>query len=118
MDRMADAVRQMFGFGLMQKIIDCYVAIVSIWQPGDRIYLFGFSRGAYTARCVAHVLEVCGIPTREPGRDNLNFDPPAWSSNWRKRPYAASGSRHAEFRRHKRRTYRSVQGSLCASNRR
>jgi uncharacterized protein (DUF2235 family) len=77
LDRMADAMRQMFGFGLMQKIIDCYVAIVSVWQPGDRIYLFGFSRGAYTARCVAHVLEVCGIPTKEPGRDNLNFDPPA-----------------------------------------
>jgi uncharacterized protein (DUF2235 family) len=76
MERLTDNIRQMFGFGITQKIIDCYVAIVSVWQPGDRIYLFGFSRGAYTARCVAHVLEVCGVPTREPSRDNLNFDPP------------------------------------------
>lgn len=65
----------MFGLGLTQKIIDCYVAIISVWQPGDRIYLFGFSRGAYTARCVSHVLEVCGIPTREPDGKSLNLDP-------------------------------------------
>ena len=31
-------------------------------RPGDRIYLFGFSRGAYTARCVAGVLAHCGVP--------------------------------------------------------
>jgi uncharacterized protein (DUF2235 family) len=74
MDRFVDALRQSVSLGLTQKIIDCYVAIVSVWQPGDRIYLFGFSRGAYTARCVAHVLDLCGIPTKEPGRDTLNFD--------------------------------------------
>jgi uncharacterized protein (DUF2235 family) len=74
-DRTKETVRQMFGLGLTQKIIDCYVAIISVWQPGDRIYLFGFSRGAYTARCVAHVLEVCGIPSKEPGKEALNLDP-------------------------------------------
>jgi uncharacterized protein (DUF2235 family) len=74
-DRAKEAVRQMFGLGLTQKIIDCYVAIIGTWQPGDRIYLFGFSRGAYTARCVSHVLEVCGIPTKEPGGISLNLDP-------------------------------------------
>jgi type VI secretion system (T6SS) phospholipase Tle1-like effector len=26
--------------------VDCYAAIISVWAPGDRIYLFGFSRGA------------------------------------------------------------------------
>lgn len=74
-DRAAEAVRQMFGLGLTHKIIDCYVAIISVWQPGDRIYLFGFSRGAYTVRCVAHVLEACGIPTKEPGKDSLDLAP-------------------------------------------
>jgi uncharacterized protein (DUF2235 family) len=39
----------MFGFGISEKIIDCYVALVGVWEPKDRIYLFGFSRGAYTA---------------------------------------------------------------------
>ena len=33
-------------------------------EPGDRIYLFGFSRGAYTVRCLAAVLSLCGVPTR------------------------------------------------------
>src|SRR3982074_3319638 len=77
LDRTKETFRQMFGLGLTHKIIDCYAAIISVWQPGDRIYLFGFSRGAYTARCVAHVLEVCGIPTKEPSKDFLNLDPTA-----------------------------------------
>jgi uncharacterized protein (DUF2235 family) len=66
---------QMFGFGFTSRVIDCYVAIISAWQPGDRIYLFGFSRGAYTARCVAHVLELLGIPTKQPGSDTISFEP-------------------------------------------
>ena len=43
--------------------IDGYAAILRMWQPGDRIYLFGFSRGAYTVRCLAAVLSFCGVPT-------------------------------------------------------
>jgi uncharacterized protein (DUF2235 family) len=74
-DRSKEDVRQMFGFGLTQKIIDCYIAIIGVWEPNDRIYLFGFSRGAYTARCVSHLLEVCGIPTKEPGGEALSLDP-------------------------------------------
>jgi uncharacterized protein (DUF2235 family) len=58
-DRLKETVSQMFGCGLTQKIMDCYVAILGVWEEGDRIYLFGFSRGAYTVRCLAHVLEVC-----------------------------------------------------------
>ncbi len=45
-------------------MIDCYAEILRHYEPGDRIYLFGFSRGAYTARCVAGVLRLCGVPTR------------------------------------------------------
>ena len=56
--------------------MDCYAAIISVWQPGDRIYLFGFSRGAYTARCVAHVLELVGIPTKANGH-SLSLEPTA-----------------------------------------
>jgi uncharacterized protein (DUF2235 family) len=51
------------GLGITRNIIDCYAEIVRVWQPGDRIYLFGFSRGAYTVRCVAGVLKYCGVPT-------------------------------------------------------
>lgn len=69
------AAQQMFGFGFTSRVIECYLAVISSWQPGDRIYLFGFSRGAYTARCVAHVLELFGIPTKQPGADSLSFEP-------------------------------------------
>jgi hypothetical protein len=34
-----------------------------MWQPGDRIFVIGFSRGAYTVRCLAAVLSLCGVPT-------------------------------------------------------
>lgn len=57
-------VSQATGLGLTANIVDCYAAIIRLWQPGDRIFVIGFSRGAYTARCVASVLARCGVPTR------------------------------------------------------
>lgn len=71
-----EGVQQAFGLGLTNRIVDGYLAIISVWQRGDRIHLFGFSRGAYTARCLAHVLEVAGIPTTQADGTPLNFDPP------------------------------------------
>lgn len=53
------------GRGININIIDCYEAIIRNYEPGDRIYLFGFSRGAYTVRCVANVMNLCGIPTTD-----------------------------------------------------
>lgn len=58
-----DTVSQATGLGITLNIIDCYNAILQMWEPGDRIFLFGFSRGAYTVRCVAAVLSLCGVPT-------------------------------------------------------
>jgi uncharacterized protein (DUF2235 family) len=51
------------GLGITTNIIDCYCAILSMWEPGDRVFVFGFSRGAYTVRCLAAVLSMCGVPT-------------------------------------------------------
>ncbi len=52
-----------FGLGLFQKIQDGYTTIGHAYEPGDRIYLFGFSRGAYTARSLAGMIAICGLPT-------------------------------------------------------
>src|ERR1700733_5431452 len=52
-----------FGQGLLQKIQDAYTKIAHVYEEGDDIYLFGFSRGAYTARCLAGMVAVCGLPT-------------------------------------------------------
>jgi uncharacterized protein (DUF2235 family) len=55
---------QATGLGITTNIIDCYAAIIRMWEPGDRIFVIGFSRGAYTVRCLAAVLSLCGVPTR------------------------------------------------------
>jgi uncharacterized protein (DUF2235 family) len=55
------------GNGIDENIIDCYEAIIAAYEPGDQISLIGFSRGAYTVRCVTNVLNHCGIPTLMPG---------------------------------------------------
>jgi hypothetical protein len=63
------------GLGITQNIMDCYSALIMLWRPGDRIFLFGFSRGAYTARCLGGVLGLCGIPERMPNGTALRRDP-------------------------------------------
>lgn len=73
--RLHETIDQAFGIGLGEKIVECYVAILSVWRPGDRVYLFGFSRGAYTVRCLAHVLELMGVPTRQANGATLSLDP-------------------------------------------
>lgn len=49
------------GKGIDDNIIDAYKFIVWNYEPGDEIYLFGFSRGAYTARSLAGLMRKCGI---------------------------------------------------------
>lgn len=50
-----------FGFGLSQNVADSYRFLMENYAPGDRIYLFGFSRGAYTVRVLAALIHVCGL---------------------------------------------------------
>jgi uncharacterized protein (DUF2235 family) len=52
-----------FGAGILQKIQDGYTKIAHVYEPGDQIFLFGFSRGAYTARSLAGMIASCGLPT-------------------------------------------------------
>jgi hypothetical protein len=53
------------GVGLTRNVADCYEHILKVYEPGDRIFLFGFSRGAYTVRSVAGVLNLCGVPVKD-----------------------------------------------------
>ncbi|HEY7776604.1 MAG TPA: DUF2235 domain-containing protein [Kineobactrum sp.] len=63
------------GLGMMKNIQDGYRFIVQNYKPGDRLFLFGFSRGAYTVRCLAGMLNNCGILKREQaGRIPEAFD--------------------------------------------
>lgn len=54
-----------FGAGLNAKIIEAYKFIMENFEPGDAIYLTGFSRGAYTARSTAGFIRNSGILKKE-----------------------------------------------------
>jgi T6SS, Phospholipase effector Tle1-like, catalytic domain len=49
------------GYGLTRNVEAGYRFIVDHYEPGDRIYLFGFSRGAFTARTLAGMCGFLGI---------------------------------------------------------
>lgn len=50
-----------FGIGITENITQGYAQLVRMYQPGDRIFIVGFSRGAYTARCIADVIDDVGL---------------------------------------------------------
>jgi len=58
-----------FGVGLTAKIERAYTFLMHNWQPDDRVFLFGFSRGAYTARALAGLLHMFGLLA--PSHENL-----------------------------------------------
>jgi uncharacterized protein (DUF2235 family) len=53
-----------FGEGLEDNIYRAYRFLIANYEPGDEIWLFGFSRGAFTARSIAGVIRKCGILSR------------------------------------------------------
>ncbi len=57
-----------FGVGLKRNVIDIYSFCCRNYQPGDRIYGFGFSRGAFTIRVVAGLIARIGL-VRYDGND-------------------------------------------------
>jgi len=54
-----------FGWGLFDQIKDGYRFLREQFQPGDQIYIFGFSRGAYSARSLSGMVLRCGIIKRD-----------------------------------------------------
>ena len=51
----------LFGFGLYDQIKEGYQFIVNEYKPGDQVIVIGFSRGAYSARCLAGFVATCGV---------------------------------------------------------
>jgi uncharacterized protein (DUF2235 family) len=54
-----------FGYGISDNIKDAYRFLVSNYAPGDEIFLFGFSRGAFAIRSLAGMIYNVGILQRE-----------------------------------------------------
>lgn len=53
------------GAGLFERVSALYLRLMREYQPDDRIFLFGFSRGAFTVRALAGLLHTCGLLRRE-----------------------------------------------------
>ena len=60
------------GAGIHLKVKDGYTKIAHVYEAGDQIYIFGFSRGAYTARSLAGMIAACGLPTQNFSNDLVN----------------------------------------------
>jgi uncharacterized protein (DUF2235 family) len=58
-----------WGAGMRANLGEAYTWLMRTWVPGDRLYVFGFSRGAYTARALAGMLRTIGL--LRPGSENL-----------------------------------------------
>jgi len=63
-----------FGWGIDQIIQDCYRFLCLNYEKGDAIYLFGFSRGAYTVRSLVGLLAYTGLLSR----DKIRLAPDAY----------------------------------------
>jgi len=53
-----------FGYGLEDNVADAYRFLMQQFQPGDQVFLFGFSRGAYTVRTLSGLLHFVGLLNR------------------------------------------------------
>mgnify|MGYP002630724910 CR=1 FL=1 len=53
------------GLGLDEDIREAYTFLALNYEPGDEVFLFGFSRGAYTVRSLAGLIHCCGLVGRK-----------------------------------------------------
>ncbi|MDI1254790.1 MAG: DUF2235 domain-containing protein [Flavobacterium sp.] len=72
------------GMGIDKKIKDLYTFLVLNYAKGDEIYLFGFSRGAYTVRSLSGLIRNCGVLKPE----YLNFVDKAYELYRNKNDYS------------------------------
>ena len=82
------------GLGLKKIIQEAYGFVASDYEPGDEIYIFGFSRGAYAARALAGLIGASGIQRRRGPAQEFEV---AWSHyrvapTVRRQPQTASSS--------------------------
>ncbi|MCJ2054467.1 DUF2235 domain-containing protein [Methylobacterium sp. J-070] len=72
------------GLGIDDNIRSAYQFIAQNYIPGDEIFLFGFSRGAFTARSLSGLISACSILKRQ----SLGSLPDAWAYYRTDRPHS------------------------------
>ncbi len=51
----------MFGIGINEEVMDAYQWLIEHYEPNAQLFIFGFSRGAFTARSLAGFISKCGL---------------------------------------------------------
>jgi uncharacterized protein (DUF2235 family) len=69
-----DFIGKATGRGISRNIKEGYEFPTRFYELGDRVYLFGFSRGAYTVRSLAGLIGISGIPRRQQNGVDLLYD--------------------------------------------
>lgn len=101
-----------FGWGLNDNIKQAYRALAMVYQPGDQIMVFGFSRGAYTARSLVGMIRKVGILAdaapenidaafllyRKPGAQNAPDQPHIIEERRRFSPHFATSKAELDYR--------------------
>lgn len=59
------------GRGINRMIRRAYGALATRYRPGDRIFLFGYSRGAYAVRSLAGVIDRVGLLRQEHATERM-----------------------------------------------
>ena len=62
-------IESVVGYGVKGNVSEAYKYLMNHYEHGDKVYLFGFSRGAHTVRVLAGLIHKCGLLTK--GSDNL-----------------------------------------------
>lgn len=92
------------GKGVYENIAEAYAFLVEHYAPGDQVFIFGFSRGAFTARCVAGMVNLFGIIRADSKALILTlirvyFSTPSDGAKAGARSWAALSARQAEKHR-------------------
>jgi uncharacterized protein (DUF2235 family) len=65
----SETMDSMFGTSFVHHVVGGYRFLLQYYAPGDKIYIFGFSRGAYTARFLSEMIDNIGLLSR--GNDEM-----------------------------------------------
>ncbi|KAL2835741.1 hypothetical protein BJY01DRAFT_223040 [Aspergillus pseudoustus] len=74
--RVSALLDQGFGVSFVNHLLAGYKFVMRYYSPGDHIYIFGFSRGAYTARFLSEMIHSIGLLSR----GNEEMVPFAWDT--------------------------------------
>lgn len=85
------------GYGIKDNVAEAYQWLMSNYRAGDRIYIVGFSRGAYTALALTGLIRTVGL--LRPGAENLiPYALKLYVKNGKKNPSDAEESRYWKVR--------------------